>query len=353
MKLLSIGAGAIGTYIGGSLAIHGHKVTFLEMPGVVEKLRGSGLCLEIESHPLRISDPSLASSLEEALALGPYDVAIFALKSYDTRNAIESLMRYPAELPPILCLQNGISNESLLISAFGAENVIAGSVTSAVGRRAAGEIVLERLRGVGIEGNHRLSGTLVSAFNQAGLNARLYSNPASMKWSKLVTNLPANASSAILNLTPGDIFSNPDLFKMEIRQLREALAIMKAQNIPVVDLPGTPVRLFAFAIRSLPLELSRIILKRAVGSGRGGKMPSFHIDLYNQRGKSEVAYLNGAVADEGDKKGIPTPVNRFLTDTLLALTQGKIPLNTYAQKPAKFLEDLLSRSKDTYYSTTP
>ena len=127
---------------------------------------------------------------------------------------------------------------------------------------------------------------------------------------------------------------------MEILQLREALAVMKAQNIPVVDLPGTPVRLFAFAIRSLPFWLSRVILKRAIGSGRGGKMPSFHIDLYSRRGKSEVVYLNGAIADEGEKLGIPTPVNRFLTDTLMALTQGEIPLNTYAQNPTKFLIDL-------------
>jgi len=340
LKLLIIGAGAIGTYIGGSLAIQGHKVTFLETPGVVEELQERGLSLEIDGLIKRIPDPSLAASLEEALALGSYDVAIFALKSYDTRSAIDNLMINRSGVPPILCLQNGISNEALLSSAFGTENVIPGSVTSAVGRRAVGNIILERLRGVGIDRNHRLANTLATAFNTAGLNARLYSNPASMKWSKLITNLPANASSAILNLTPADIFSNPGLFQMEILQLREALAVMKAQNIPVVDLPGTPVRLFAFAIRSLPFWLSRVILKRAIGSGRGGKMPSFHIDLYSRRGKSEVVYLNGAIADEGEKLGIPTPVNRFLTDTLMALTQGEIPLNTYAQNPTKFLIDL-------------
>jgi Ketopantoate reductase PanE/ApbA C terminal. len=76
--------------------------------------------------------------------------------------------------------------------------------------------------------------------------------------------------------------------------LRECLAVMKAQGIDVVDLPKTPVRALAFATR-LPLWLSKPLLGRAAGSGRGGKMPSFHIDLHSGRGKSEVDYLHGAV----------------------------------------------------------
>jgi 2-dehydropantoate 2-reductase len=66
-------------------------------------------------------------------------------------------------------------------------------------------------------------------------------------------------------------------------------------------------------------------------------MPSFHIDLHAGRGKSEVDFLNGAVVRFGDKLGIPTPVNRILNQTLLALTRGEIALDTYAGNPDKFL----------------
>jgi 2-dehydropantoate 2-reductase len=69
-------------------------------------------------------------------------------------------------------------------------------------------------------------------------------------------------------------------------------------------------------------------------------MPSFHIDLHSGRGKSEVGYLNGAVVRAGEKAGIPTPVNRLLTDTLLALTKGELALDAYAQQPEKLLESL-------------
>ena len=66
-------------------------------------------------------------------------------------------------------------------------------------------------------------------------------------------------------------------------------------------------------------------------------MPSFHIDLYSGRGKSEVEYLHGAVAREGKARGIPTPVNELLTNTLIALTNKEIQLGEFAKQPEKFL----------------
>jgi 2-dehydropantoate 2-reductase len=126
---------------------------------------------------------------------------------------------------------------------------------------------------------------------------------------------------------------------LEIEMLRECLAVMEAQHIEVVDLPGTPVRALAFAAK-LPLWLSKPLLSRAAGSGRGAKMPSFHIDLYSGRGKSEVDYLHGAVVRAGKRTGVPTPVNELLTNTLQALTNGEIPLNEYARQPEKLLSKL-------------
>ena len=119
--------------------------------------------------------------------------------------------------------------------------------------------------------------------------------------------------------------------------LRECLAVMRAQKIPVVDLPDTPVRALAFATR-LPLWVSKPLLARAAGAGRGGKMPSFHIDLYSGRGKSEVGYLHGAVVRAGEKFGVPTPVNKILTGTLMKLTNKEIPLEEFAGQPEKLLD---------------
>ncbi len=353
LKVLVFGAGAIGTYIGGSLALAGQQVVFVEQPRVVEELRQRGLRLDLTLDKRRGMkdaarvDPAsfvIVSTLEEALRYGPFDVALFALKSFDTQPALEGIKPYADKMPPILCLSNGVSNEPAIAEALGKDKVIYGTVTSAIGRRSAGDVVLERLRGVGVAKGHPLSEKLHKTFDAAYLNSQLFDDANSMKWSKMLTNLIANPTSAILDMTAGEVFANRDLYKLEIEMLRECLAVMDAQGFKVVDLPGTPVRALAFATK-LPLWLSKPFLARAAGAGRGAKMPSFHIDLHSGRGKSEVEYLHGEVVRAGERCNIPTPVNKVLTETLLALTNKEIPLEEFAHKPEMLL------AKITYAQT--
>lgn len=349
LKILAFGAGAIGAYFGGSLALAGHTVVFVEQPKVVEELRERGLRLDLTMDARRktkdaftISPRSfvMASSLEDALKFGPFDVALFALKSFDTSAALAGMKPFADKLPPILCLSNGVDNEPAIARELGADKVIYGTVTSAIGRRAAGDIVLEKLRGVGIAAGHPLSEKLAAAFDAAYLNCRLYPDALNMKWSKMLTNLLANPTSAILDMSAAQVYANRKLYKLEIDMLRECLAVMKAQHLEVVDLPGTPVRTLAFAAQ-LPLWLSKPFLSRAAGSGRGAKMPSFHIDLHSGRGKSEVEYLHGAVVRAGEKTAVATPVNKVLTETLMSLTNGEIKLEEYAHQPQKLLNKII------------
>jgi len=281
LKILTFGAGALGTYIGGSLALARHNIVFVEQAKVADELRERGLRLGLTLDKRRnaketfLVDPSsfvIASSLEKALRYGPFDVAIYALKSFDTAAAMEGVKPHADKMPPILCLSNGVDNEPAIAKVLGPDRVIYGTVTSAIGRHAAGDIVLEKLRGVGVASSHPLSDRLVAAFNDAFLNAQAYPDADSMKWSKMLTNLLANPISAILNMSAAEIYAHKGLYRLEIAVLRECLAVMQAQNIDVVDLPGTPVRTLAFATK-LPLWLSRPMLARAAGSGRGGKMP--------------------------------------------------------------------------------
>ena len=342
LNFLVFGAGAIGTYIGGSLALTGHHVVFLEQPGAAEELQGRGLCLElktIKDSPVTVPPDQfiVAESLLEAIRQGPFDVAIYALKSFDTTSALEEIKPFAAQMPPVLCLSNGVDNEPALAAVLGLDKVIAGTVTSSVARRAVGDIVLEKLRGVGVADGHPLSLCLWEALNGAFLNAHLYPRPADMKWSKMLTNLMVNATVAILDMPASAVLAHPGLFRLEVAILREALAVMKAQGIRVVDTPKTPVRLLVLAAY-LPAFISRPLMVRFVGGGRGAKMPSFHIDLHAGRGKSEVDWLNGAVVRYGEKFRVPTPVNKQLTGILLALTHNEIPLAQYSGQPEKLLD---------------
>jgi 2-dehydropantoate 2-reductase len=257
---------------------------------------------------------------------------------------LETIAPLREDMPPILCLQNGVENEDLIAKTLGPEKVIPGTITSSVGKLGLGEIVLERFRGMGISADHPLAARLEQSFSEAGLGPTLISLPAAMKWSKMLTNLISNASSAILDMPPRDVFQHPGLARLEIEQIREALRVMKALGIPVVDLPGTPVRAFVLAASLLPPALSRPILAKAIGGGRGEKMPSFHIDLHGGRKQSEVSYLNGAVTRFGKETGIKTPVNDFLSSTLSQLVAGELPIETYQHNPEKFLNNFAHRA---------
>lgn len=342
LKILSFGAGAIGTYIGGSLALDGHEVVFVERPEVATALNERGLRLDLSLDQRRktsaadlipASDLVFASSLEKALQYGPFDVALFALKSYDTESALQSIKPLADKMPPVLCLQNGVDNETEIAEILGPDKVIAGTVTSAIGRRDAGDIVLEKLRGIGIAEEHPLSKRLIKAMDRALLNAKGYPRALDMKWSKMLTNLVGNATSAILDMSPAEIFASNDLYAFEMAMLREALDVMEAHKIKIVNLPGTPVKLLAFAANA-PTWIRPLAAKK-LGGGRGGKMPSFHIDLHSGRGKSEVDFLNGAIVRAGQVVDVPTPINEHLTKILLAMTRGEIPLEKFARHPEK------------------
>ncbi len=146
---------------------------------------------------------------------------------------------------------------------------------------------------------------------------------------------------AILNWSPAKILGNPVTYKIEVLQLREALAVMKKMGIKVIDFPGTPVKLLDHASGYPSIEFGRVLIGSALAKGRGAKMPSLHIDLQAGRTRSEVEFLNGAVVRFGEKVGVPTPVNRVLTEILMELTEGKQDKQIYSNHP----EILLRKSR--------
>jgi len=290
LKILCFGAGAIGSYVGGSLATRGHEVHFIDRPETIEKIKKFGIRLVLPEGSFDIVPDYLWSSFDEAIRENQFNFSIVAVKSFDTETLIESWSDKKALIPPVLCLQNGVENEIKISSVLGPEKTISGTVTTAIGRIENG-IIVERLRGIGIEKKNALTENIITIMNEAGLKAVGFKDEKSMKWSKLLTNLTTNASSAILGMTPAEILSDSDLFKIEIEQLRETIRVMRAHRISVTDLPGTPVKLFAIIVEKLPHLISKMILKKAISGGRGGKMPSFYLDLKSNRKKHCLAFI--------------------------------------------------------------
>jgi 2-dehydropantoate 2-reductase len=334
MNILIIGAGAIGCLVGGKLALSGQNVVLAGRPRFAETVRTQGLILEDAAGAHTVHNIRAAGSIAEALALAtaPYDLFIFTVKSYDTETALAELQEaaYAAglELPALLSLQNGVGNEEAIGRAMGEARVIAGTITTPVSVRAPGVILIEKpshtiglsaWRGSELQ---PLVARLRNALREAGFATRVYANAQGMKWTKLLMNITGNATSAILDEPPVQVFADPALVDLEIAAWREALAVMRRAGIPPLNLGRRPFRIFAPLIRTLPDGLLRPVLRRQVASGRGGKMPSLQIDLCSGKTQSEVCWLNGAVARYGRHWQVPTPVNQQLTETLLGLVRN-------------------------------
>ena len=122
---------------------------------------------------------------------------------------------------------------------------------------------------------------------------------------------------------------------------------MAGQGIGAVSLAGYPLSLLAPIVPTLPASLLARGLRRTVASGRGSKSPSLRVAMAAGK-RSEVAWLNGAVAAAGAAHRIPTPVNAALTDILSALAQGRDEWSAWRDLPQRLTTAI---GEATEYST--
>ncbi len=305
MKILVVGKGAVGTYLG-------------------ELLRGIG------------NDVVYAPRDLAAVETIPADVAIVAVKAFATGSAIATLQRALPEKggTSIVTPQNGVGNEELLAAAFGADAILSCALTVPVelgpdgmGRAASsGGIAFAPVA------TTTAHNWVLAMFGETTLPVSAHEDYRALKWSKLALNILANASCAILNQLPEQVVANPLLFDLELRALREVRDVMAASKLRPVDLPRYPVRSLLAATR-LPTPLARALLGPRIGRARGAKPPSLLLDLRNAKHETEIAALNGAVAAAGARVGVATPVNaafaRILTDISLMPQRWA----TYRERP--------------------
>ena len=122
MRILVVGAGAIGGYFGARLAAAGRDVTFLVRPKRAEQL-ASGLFVRSPKGDVKIAAPKLVT---EATLPEPFDLVLLSCKSYDLDSAMASFARAVAPATMVLPLLNGESHIDTLKKRFGAGAVLGG-----------------------------------------------------------------------------------------------------------------------------------------------------------------------------------------------------------------------------------
>jgi 2-dehydropantoate 2-reductase len=311
MTDLVVGGGAVGSLVGWALAAGGRDVAILRR-GLETPPRPSDLTVidpKAESRTVAVTEVARPEDLSS-----PPELVVIAVKMFDLEAAVQSCAAWPDAVS--LTVSNGVGAEEIVRRVRPGAGLIAGSVTASV--EASGERTVARLNRGGIAvapaaGEVRpLAEALAGAVRAAGLRTGVLDDARSMKWSKLIVNLAGNATSAVVGRPPSFVYADPLGYEIERRQLREAFAVIRRSELRVVPLPGGDVRLLDLATR-LPTRLARPILARVIGGARGHKSPSLLLAAESGEERSEVEWLNGAVARAATDLGGVATVNAGLT----------------------------------------
>jgi 2-dehydropantoate 2-reductase len=306
MKVCVVGAGSLGSAIGGTLAADGNDVVLVT--------RNAAHVAAIETHGLRLDDGERRRNVEVKATVGPLvaatdrgvavDLVIVLVKSFDTAAAIDAARAIVGPETVVLTLQNGVGCEDTIAAAVGRERVIAGRTF--IGGRLIEPGVIE----YGIVGRRTVIGELdghvgdrvtsvAEMFRSAGMEVDISTDIVAMMWEKLFVNVATGALSALTRLPYGELSMHREVERCAVAAVAEAMAVARAHDIDVVTTdPAVPWRR---AWEGLPDGFKASMLQSIEKGSR-----------------TEVDVIHGAVCRAGRDAHVPTPVN----DTLLAAVLG-------------------------------
>jgi 2-dehydropantoate 2-reductase len=214
MKILVLGAGAIGGYFGGRLAQAGADIAFLVRGKRAQQLRANGLVV-------RSPHGDFTQRVQTVLASdlgGGYDLVLLACKAYDLDTAIEAIRPALAAGTHVLPLLNGVAHIRTLQDAFGASQVVGGSCGIPATLNAQGEVVqlmpLHRIVfGLLPESSSAAAGKLqqlLALFRATPVDATLAEDMWLELWEKFVGLATLAASTCLMRAAVGDILASDD-----------------------------------------------------------------------------------------------------------------------------------------------
>ncbi|HKI14923.1 MAG TPA: 2-dehydropantoate 2-reductase [Roseiarcus sp.] len=309
MRILVIGAGAIGGYFGGRLLQAGRDVTFLVRPRRAALLSKYGLSIRSRLGDFHEPTPPLVST--EGLA-EPFDLIILSCKAYDLDGAITSFAKAVGPKTAILPLLNGMRHLDVLADRFGVERVLGGLCVISATLDANGGIVhlneLHALTFGELDGSRsqRIE-TVASTLVGAGFDARLTDEIRQEMWEKWVFIAAAAGITCLMRAAIGDIVA-AGASDLATKLLNECAAIAAIEGFPPRQLPleqartiltaaGSPLK--ASMLRDIeggmPVEGDHIfgdLLRRAVKSDEHSvlRIAYLHVKAYEaRRMRSETA----------------------------------------------------------------
>lgn len=307
MRIAVFGSGAVGGYYGARLAHAGHDVTFIARGAHLTAIRERGLLVwsplgDFSSHASAEDDPS---------RVGPVDLVLFAVKTYDLETAASRLPSLIGPETVVLTLQNGIEAPEQVARVIGERHVVGGATYIGTALVAPGvieqtgthrRIVLGEVFHPGTDLSPRVA-SLAAALAAADVQVEPAADARAPLWEKFIFLASLAGFCAAARVPTGGIWNDLHGRAQVIEAAREIERVARAEGVPVApDVVDRTVRY----CDALPPAMR----------------PSMFIDI--SAGKPlEVEALQGAVVRRGARLGVPTPIMSTLYAVLKPHAAGR------------------------------
>jgi len=299
IRICIVGCGALGSVIAGHLArVEDVEVYALDVNE--EHIR------TISERGLQISGAvnftAKINATNKPAEIPPCGFGIFATKSGHTKRTVEQTAHIFAEAKAVCSVQNGLGNEEILAARM--PNVVRGATTMAAHMIAPGRAGFEFYSELWI-GPFEPSATpygnveqLAALLNRAGLRVVPMRDARGAQWTKLIFNSAVNPIGALTLLHHGAATRFPPTAALYEAVLQEGERVASALGI---TLHGDP---------------RKMIAEGAAAPGK--RNVSMLMDVLVKR-STEIDFVNGAIAEVGERLGVPVPLNRALWQLLKGL----------------------------------
>lgn len=343
MRTAVIGAGSIGTIVGGLINYNGGQADLVDVfrPNI-NAINNNGLKI-IGTYDLKVK--ANAYHIDELE--GYYDLAILSVKQTSNSEVLRKLMPHLHDKSIVCTLQNGIPEDSVA-EIVGKRRTIGGAVgfgatwiepgvsmltsTKTIMDNFAFEIgeitgeITERLKSV------------QKILNRVG-NCTILDNLMGVRWAKVLMNSTFSGMSAALGCTFGDVLNDSVAIKCVANIANEVIKVSKAEGVEMAIMQGKN-----FAELELDSQAdieSKISFYHEVWDQHALLKASMLQDLEKGR-KTEINFINGVVCEKGRQHGIPTPFNEKVVE-LVTAAENRKTVNT--MECLKSFSDLLKNAK--------
>jgi len=301
MRIAIFGSGGVGGYFGERLALAGNDVTFIARGEHLRALRSTGLRADSIKGDFTVS-PVLATN--DPAQVRNVDVVILGVKAWQISEAAHAVAPMLGPATFVLPLQNGVEAFEQLAAVLGRDRVLGGLckiVSYVVEPGHIQHAGFEPFVAFGEWDNHLSDRVTIlrETFTQAGVEAKVPADIEAAVWNKFLFIAGFSGVGAVTQSPAGVLRSLPQTRGLMEQAMREIYEVAKARGI---RLPDDSVNQALASLDSLPENA----------------MSSMQRDIMAHR-PSELESQNGAVARLGREAGIETPVNSFLSASLLAL----------------------------------